>query len=176
MQADTAMRRVTFKTGERLVLTPVEITLLKKPALWLLAAVFVLSGIGPGVFSFGEAWFRGWMMAGACGIGAIAGTVVAPALLPWLPGKAFSVKGVVIGLAAGILTVFLFRGQIDGLEAFALLLAVGAVSSFLAMNFTGSTPFTSPSGVEKEMRKAIPLQAAAVLVAVIAWVGASFIG
>jgi hypothetical protein len=40
------------------------------------------------------------------------------------------------------------------------------------MNFTGSTPFTSPSGVEKEMRKAIPLQLTAALIAVVIWVGA----
>jgi hypothetical protein len=44
------------------------------------------------------------------------------------------------------------------------------------MNFTGSTPFTSPSGVEKEMRKAIPLQAAALLAALVAWVASAFAG
>ena len=115
-------------------------------------------------------------MAAACGMGVVAGAVAAPALLTWLPGKAFSVKGGVTGLAAAIFTVFLLRGQIDGLEVFAILLAVLAVSSFLSMNFTGSTPFTSPSGVEKEMRIAIPLQAAAVLIAAMAWVGAAFIG
>jgi hypothetical protein len=42
------------------------------------------------------------------------------------------------------------------------------------MNFTGSTPFTSPSGVEKEMRKAIPLQALALLAAGIVWIGGAF--
>jgi len=51
-----------------------------------------------------------------------------------------------------------------------------AISSYLAMNFTGSTPFTSPSGVEKEMRRAIPLQAGAVLIALVAWVSAAFVG
>jgi hypothetical protein len=49
-----------------------------------------------------------------------------------------------------------------------------AVSSYLAMNFTGSTPFTSPSGVEKEMRRAIPLQLAAVVMAAGLWLGAAF--
>jgi hypothetical protein len=44
------------------------------------------------------------------------------------------------------------------------------------MNFTGSTPFTSPSGVEKEMRKALPLQAAALLLAMVAWVASAFVG
>jgi hypothetical protein len=31
------------------------------------------------------------------------------------------------------------------------------------MNFTVSTPYTSPTGVEKEMRRAMPAQAAGVL-------------
>ena len=42
------------------------------------------------------------------------------------------------------------------------------------MNFTGTTPFTSPSGVEKEMKRAIPLQLATALMAVGFWVGAAF--
>jgi hypothetical protein len=44
------------------------------------------------------------------------------------------------------------------------------------MNFTGSTPYTSPSGVDKEMRRAIPLQATLALIAMVAWVGAAFTG
>lgn len=34
--------------------------------------------------------------------------------------------------------------------------------------------YRSPSGVEKEMRRALPLQALAVLAAVVGWVGAAF--
>jgi hypothetical protein len=37
------------------------------------------------------------------------------------------------------------------------------------MNFTGTSPITSPSGVELEMRKALPLQGAASVVAIGAW-------
>jgi hypothetical protein len=44
------------------------------------------------------------------------------------------------------------------------------------MNFTGATPFTSPSGVEKEMRTALPLQLGGLLVAAAAWIGAAFSG
>jgi hypothetical protein len=50
-----------------------------------------------------------------------------------------------------------------------------AVSSFLAMNFTGATPFTSPSGVEKEMRRALPVQAALTVVAGLLWVAGAFL-
>jgi hypothetical protein len=56
----------------------------------------------------------------------------------------------------------------------ALIFITMAISSYLAMNFTGSTPFTSPSGVEKEMRQAIPVQAGAVVVALVAWITAGF--
>jgi hypothetical protein len=43
------------------------------------------------------------------------------------------------------------------------------------MNFTGATPFTSPSGVEKEMRQGIPIQIVALLVSIVAWISAPFI-
>jgi hypothetical protein len=61
------------------------------------------------------------------------------------------------------------------MEAVALILFITVISSYLAMNFTGSTPYTSPSGVEKEMRKAIPLQVLAGIFSVVAWVGAMFV-
>lgn len=175
LKADPAMRQVTFSLTERLVLIPVELSFLPKPALWILAAAFVLSGIGPGFFSFGAAWHRGWMMATACGAAIAAGTVATPALLPWIPGTAFAFKGALAGLAAGFGIVGLFRFSMAGLSAAALVLCTMALSSFLAMNFTGSTPFTSPSGVEKEMRRAIPLQLAAVVAACGIWIGSAFV-
>ncbi len=41
-----------------------------------------------------------------------------------------------------------------------------AAASFFAMQFTGATTFTSPSGVEWEMRRALPFQLGAVAVAI----------
>jgi hypothetical protein len=106
----------------------------------------------------------------------LAGAVLAPALLPWLPGKAFAVKGAIMGVIVGALLSALFAGQLVFLEMLALTLFIMAVSSYLAMNFTGSTPFTSPTGVEKEMRKAIPAQALGAFAAVVLWVSAGFMG
>ena len=65
--------------------------------------------------------------------------------------------------------------NISRLESLTLLLLTTAVSSYAAMNFTGATPYTSPSGVEKEMRQGIPIQIIAVAVAVISWVAAPFV-
>jgi len=171
MKADGNMRRVTFSLPERLVLTPVELSLLAKPLIGILAAVFLVSGFGPGFFSFHAAWLRGLTAAYAFVLGVFSGAVVMPLLLPWIPGRSFSLKGGIIGL---IFAVLLPKG-LSGIELSALMLAVTAVSSYLSMNFTGSTPFTSPSGVEKEMRIAIPLQAIAMLAATVLWILTPFV-
>jgi hypothetical protein len=42
------------------------------------------------------------------------------------------------------------------------------------MNFTGATPFTSASGVEREMRRALPLQAGAAALAGAFWLASAF--
>ncbi len=174
MTAETFMRRVTFSLAERLVLVPVELSFLLKPTLFVLLAVFMLSGIGTDIFSIRAAWSRGLMAILAYGGGILAGAVAAPALLPWLPGRTFSFKGVVTGLVAGAVIAMALRGNIKAWEALALFLFTATISSYLAMNFTGSTPFTSPSGVEKEMRRAIPIQAVTLLISVVAWIGSAF--
>ncbi len=173
---DESMRRVTFSFGERLVLIPVELSLLRKYLLWALVAMFVLSGIGRHVFSFSAAWHRGLLSVGACLSGILAGCVLVPAFLPWIPGRAFSLKGAQAGLVMGIVMVALTAAgpYLSFWPGISLVLVAVALGSFLAMNFTGSTPFTSPSGVEKEMRRAIPLQLAATLLAVGIWIGSGF--
>lgn len=174
MRADQAMRRVTFTLAERIVLVPVELSFLPRYLLWVLAASFLLSGIGTGVFSFQAAWFRGALMIAALAGGVFTGAVAAPILLPWIPVRSFSLKGAVAGVAAGSGIVALLREQVNSWEAAALLICTAAVSSYLAMNFTGSTPYTSPSGVEKEMRRAIPFQATAALSVPVLWIAAAF--
>ncbi len=175
-KADDTMRRVTFSLVERLVLVPVEITMLGKSLLWTILAIFVLSGLGGQIFSLSAALERGALATMACLVGIATGCVVVPILLPLIPGRAFALKGAIVGLAAGLCTVVAlsFSAQISLMPALALILFATAVSSYLAMNFTGTTPFTSPSGVEKEMRRAIPLQLAMTLLAVGLWVGAGF--
>lgn len=173
---DKSMRQVTFSMGERIVLIPVELSQLPKPTMWLLPVIFLLSGFGTSFFSIGDAFSRGLMVLAAYAAGILGGAVAAPILLPWIPVRAFALKGMLTGIAAGFAVAAIFYSKIIWAEALALLLITMVISSYLAMNFTGSTPFTSPSGVEKEMRTAIPLQAAVALIALAAWVGAAFAG
>ncbi len=173
-QATPSMRRVTFSTRERLVLTPVELTGLGKQIFWAALILLLLGGIGRDVFSFAAAWTRGGaaILAGLTAVAA--GAVLTPVLLPWLPGRAFAFKGALTGAVMAAAAGILLPGPLGTLNLLALLLAVSAVASFCAMNFTGSTTFTSPSGVEKEMRRAIPLQAVALLAAGVMWMWAAF--
>jgi len=174
-RAETKMRQLTFSVGERMVLIPVELSLIVKPSLAILLAVFVLSGISPDIFSFSAALLRGFNGAVAYLFGVLAGAVVVPVLLPWLPVRRFYIKGIITGLVAGIFVILALGNTVTGLESLTLLLLTMAVSSYAAMNFTGATPFTSPSGVEKEMRQGIPIQVIAVAAAIIAWVAAPFV-
>jgi hypothetical protein len=173
-KADPTMREVTFTLKERLEVAPVEISHLIKPSLWVLPILFLISGVGGHLFSLNAAWSRGAMALAAYGAGILAGAIVAPAALPWIPGRAFSVKGAFTGLIAAMGIIYLYWHELGKLDTLAILLWTIVVSSYLAMNFTGSTPFTSPSGVEKEMRRAIPVQLCFLLGAAAAWVGSGF--
>lgn len=175
-KADGDMRRVTFTFVERAVLVPVELTLLRKYLLWTLLGIFAASGIGPDLFSISFAWQRGILMLWAGVAGIVAGAILVPILLPWLPGRAFALKGGLTGLVLGIVTTLsmIKNPHISILGALGLILITTALSSFLSMNFTGSTPYTSPSGVEKEMRKAIPLQLLTAFIAILFWISAGF--
>jgi hypothetical protein len=175
-KADAAVRQLTFTTAERIVLIPVELSLIAKPSLAILLAVFLLSGISPDIFSFSAAWFRGLNGAAAYLFGVLAGAVAVPIFLPWLPVRQFYLKGIMTGLLGAILIILYLGDSITGLESLTLLLLTTSVSSYAAMNFTGATPFTSPSGVEKEMRRGIPIQVIGIAVSVIAWVAAPFVG
>jgi hypothetical protein len=176
MKTTPEMRRVAFGTVDRLVLAPMElVAMLKKPTAMVALLVFVLGGIGPGIFSVVDSWHRGLGALGVWLTGLLAGAVATPVLLPWIPGRAFAAKGALVGaIVAGWVTIRYWE-VLGALQGVALLLALPAVASYVAMNFTGASTFTSPSGVEKEMRRAIPAQAVAVAVAGIAWLGSAFV-
>jgi hypothetical protein len=102
----------------------------------------------------------------------IGGGVLVPALLPWLPGRAFTVKGAVAGAVVALLALLALPGMLGMQSAWgwaAAILAISSAASYLGVNFTGSTPYTSPSGVEAELRRAIPLEVAGLAFALVCW-------
>jgi hypothetical protein len=161
MDATDDMRRVTFCLGERVEVIGVELTAVLKWIVPIFAVMVLLAG--------GESFLdrvRAVMLtASPILVGVLAGVVLVPILLPWIPGRAFSLKGAILGAVAVGATLALTPAGHSTAVNIQLLLFGTAVASFLAMQFTGSTTFTSPSGVEWEMRRALPFQVGAVVIA-----------
>ncbi len=175
MSATPHMRQVTFGLGHRLALIPMEVRPGLKYAALLAAAVFLLAGFGDGGYSLNSAVAEGTWPALLCAAAFLGGAAVAPALLPWLPGRAFSVKGAAVGLVIAAGYVLLRAGPLSHVERAAWLLIAPAASSFFAMNFTGASTYTSLSGVKREMRFAVPAQIAAVALGLGLWTASRFI-
>lgn len=150
MKATPEMRTVKFTFADRAKLTPVDFFQWARPLLILFGIMFILNAVGFGRFGVPEL---------AAFLGAVAvGCVITPILLPWIPGRAFSFKGAVMGLlwAAAILILCGGPLHLGYLKTLSFLLLLPAISAYTAMNFTGSSTFTSPTGVNKEMHIAIP--------------------
>lgn len=150
-KATSEMRRVEFPFRDRLVLVPVEFVHVILPMLVVAVALYFMSGL---------------VSALAAVVAAMTGTVLFPLLLPWLPTHNFSTKGFILGGLVALpfaLSVFLqhpnwaWWRQVG--QALEFLMAMPAVTAFLALNFTGSTTFTSRSGVKREMFAYIPAMA-----------------
>ena len=161
LKTNKEMRKVNFTLLNRLVLTPVEVVNTIKPLFLLFGTMFLLNAIGFSKFGFTELYSI---------IGAIlVGCVLTPMLLPWIPSRAFSLKGAILGLLWAVTVIFI-NGWIPNLiyiKAASYLLLLPTISAYLAMNFTGCSTYTSPSGVNKEMKIAIPIMLVASVLGII---------
>ena len=141
-KATPEMRQVTFTLSERAVLVPIELVHLFVPMLIAGVALLVLAG---------------WL--GAVGIvsAVLAGAVLFPLLLPWIPTSDFSSKGFILGalVALPFALVALSSGSsvpwIRAGRALGLMLGFPPVTAYISLNFTGATPLTSPTWVKREM-------------------------
>lgn len=162
MLTTPAMRELTFCLGERLVLVPMELLIGLKSVLFVgapLAAAYGVAGADFSLIRFWEALLL-YLLAVVCG------SVLTPLLLPLLPGRMFSIKGAVLGAAVSAAIFAPLTDSLTRREICAFVCVITSVSAFYAMNFTGSTPYTSPSGVRREMGRSLPAMAGALGVAV----------
>jgi len=150
-EATPGMRQVRFDLRDRITLIPVELVHVFWPTILAMLALWLL--VGP--------------LAGLAALAAVlAGAALFPALLPWLPTLQFSSKGFILGTVVALpFAAVAYIQHADGARwlgltwVLALLLAMPPVTAFLALNFTGSTTFTSKSGVAREMKRYIPIMA-----------------
>jgi acetyl-CoA decarbonylase/synthase complex subunit gamma len=179
MKATPEMRLKTFLLWERAVLVPVELVAALKVALVVIPILMALSGLlGPSDF-WSNIREHGLFVLPAIVTATLAGAVLTPLLLPVLPGRAFSVKGLLPGVM-GALSILLFRWDEMILwparfEMIAWFLLIPAAATYLSMNFTGASTYTSLSGVKKEMRLAVPLQIGACVAGLVLWMSSIII-
>lgn len=160
-KAEPKMRIKDFPLYDRAVLVPMELIPALKIGLPAAAALWLIGWLA------GSAAL-GLYAAAALLVGSLAASVAGPLLLPFLPGRAFALKGVWLGLLAAAVFMTLWRPQGQMLASAATLIAV-SLASFTMMNFTGASTYTSLSGVRQEMRMYLPLQALGAVMGLVAW-------
>ena len=179
MKTTPEMRRKAFPLKERAVLIPIELVAALKAALIVIPIMILISGFSGhgGVMNniLGDGMFTLIAILGAI----FAGTVLTPLLLPYLPGRAFTTKGLTTGLITALILFYLWgydlrswQGLIGGS---AWVMMISAIAAYLAMNFTGASTYTSLSGVRKEMHWALPLEIGTGLSGFAAWLLSRFI-
>ncbi len=157
---DEAMRTVEFKFKDRLILTMVELANSLRYLFVAFVFLLLLSGIHSEGYSFSLMWQAGLKVGLYLLAAYVSGAFLAPLLLPVLPFRYFAGKGLVAGLL--VFGSIALIGQMDMsiVSMLAWFLISGAISSYLTMNFTGASTYTSLSGVRKEMGIFVPIQIA----------------
>jgi hypothetical protein len=177
-KATPEMRRKTFPAWERAVLIPIELVHVLKWLIILLPALFLLGGLAGGGTFWQNALTHGVFAVAALILSLIMGAVLTPLLLPYLPGRAFALKGFFLSLLGVIFLLVVFSGggmNWAGIaERLAWVLLVPSLTAFLAMNFTGASTYTSLSGVKKEMSWALPLEIGGAALGLVFWLGSLF--
>ncbi len=150
-RADEKMRQVTFDFGERMAVVPVE---LSQTLPYLAVTLLIAVGLSVADFTL-AAIFREYLPFLTA---IITGVLLFPALLPVLPFRSFALGGALTGLAGAAVLWPVLSWNLSEIIRNTTIITV--VSSFFALNFTGASTFTSPSGVKKELGLALPVMLA----------------
>ncbi|MCL1886113.1 MAG: mercury methylation corrinoid protein HgcA [Dehalococcoidia bacterium] len=168
--ATKEMRTVKFTLLNRLILTPIELAAAVKASFVVFGALFLINLFASRLFGVND------LLAYAAAV--LIGTVITPVLLPFVPGKAFAFKGWLLGIIGTTCIVWCYGWFSPSywLLGIGYMLALPAYSAFLAMNFTGTSTYTSPSGVLREMKIAMPLIAVSLLLGIVLLLIKAFTG
>jgi hypothetical protein len=162
------MRRVQFTFVDRAKLVPMEtIPAFKKVGIFLLITA-VLFGLTRTGIIYKQALTGVWPLVIAGLTVLFTGTILPQLFLPFIPGRAFSIKGFISGLLGAIAIICLLPTYRSNpfITAF-YLVTIPAFSSYLAFLFTGCSTYTSPSGVKAELKIALPLYLVSAAISVV---------
>lgn len=165
-RASPEMRKVGFGIVDRMVLTPMEI----RPSLKAFAVfsliVMAVTGISSSGISFERAAENGLPLVFLGALAVLSGAFLTPVLLPWVPFRSFALKGLLVGLATVLAFLHITGGFASAYLDMASVLFFPLASSYIALQFTGSTVYTGISGVKKELRWSIPAYIAGTVISI----------
>jgi hypothetical protein len=155
-EATAEMRKVRFPLRDRMILVPVEIVNYWRYLLPAVLLMFILGGVMGALTVLIIAFF---------------GLVLFPMLLPYIPTRQFSSKGLILGILGGLLLVYLqtwhaglILNTAGTITAVAEVFLMAPPVAYMALNFTGSSPIASRTGVKREIFRYIPIFAAMIVV------------
>lgn len=157
MKVTPEMRKVQFKLLDRIVLIPIEFAHIIRPLLLVLGTLFAALLLGVADVD----WTGTLPYFGAV----VVGLFLVPALLPWIPMRAFAFKGWLVGVLFAVLMILMSGSDLR--QAILYLCILPAIAGYLAFRFTGSSTYASPSGVAKEMRYALPAFGGSILLGLV---------
>lgn len=148
-----SMRSVEFNFRDRLVLTPMEFIPDIKYSLPFLPIIFIFNLLiikNVAIDKIIEITLVNYL---PLFISLIIGSILVPILLPYIPFRAFSLKGFSLGLIWSLVflkfsSAFLVQNSI--LVKTAYIAFILFITSYTALQFTGSSTYTSFSGTTKE--------------------------
>ena len=158
-KCDAEMRRVRFDIIDRLILTPIELSQIFAKFHYFVLFVLIFFGMTSEGIIFRDSIVKGSFFLASGLLSIFAGAFFTPVFLPFIPFRAFTLKGWVAG-------IILFTGSFYVLgifESYNIFLVISAMilfpllSSYLAFQFTGASTYTSLSGVKKELKIALPV-------------------
>ncbi|MBN2158197.1 MAG: acetyl-CoA synthase subunit gamma [Spirochaetes bacterium] len=166
--ATPEMREIGFTILRRLVLVPIELNQALRKSAAAALVILIIFGLQPSGILFKSAWTGGRPFLLFCLISIITGAAITPILLPFIPVRSFALKGWLAGAAAmaPLVTLTPLGGTSALLDAAALIF-FPLMSSYLALQFTGSTTFTTISGVKKELRIWLPVYIAGLAISIV---------
>jgi hypothetical protein len=168
-EATPAMREIRFSMLDRLVLTPMELIQTVRRIWPYILLVFIILGLKAEGILFRPAVHDGFSLAIMLICSILSGAFLTPLALPYIPSASFAVKGFLMGLLPVLfLPVYLHGGITESIYLFLMMMVFCPLySSYLALNYTGSSTFTSVSGVRKELRIALPVYIAGLIACVV---------
>lgn len=150
-RATPHMRRVQFTLADRLAVALVDMVAAFLPMALASLVMYFISGLTAAL---------------AVVMIYFSGEVLFPILLPFIPTREFSSKGFLLGLLVALpfaLAAYMGHpaaaGWLRAAGALVYLLAMPPAVAFLALMFTGSTTFTSRTGVRREIFTYTPVMA-----------------